>query len=111
VGDGTVFSDNPYTLTVDVTPVNDAPTSTDDTVTIDEDTPTALTLDDFGTFADVDNASIAAVKIDTLPFSGTLEYNNGSDWVPVTVDQEIGAADIVVGLLRFVPETNANGDS
>ena len=50
------------TITVDVTAVNDAPTSTDDSVTTAEDTAKVLTVNDFGTYADAENAPLAAVK-------------------------------------------------
>src|SRR4029078_11291745 len=51
VSDGTDFSAATYTLTVNVTAVNDAPTSSNDSVTTDEDTNVVLTVNDFGTYA------------------------------------------------------------
>ncbi len=109
VGDGTDFSASAYTLTVDVTPVNDAPTSTADSVTTLEDTSVLLGLSDFGTYADVESDPLASVKITTLASDGSLEYYNGVSWVAVTLNQEISAADITGGNLRFVPDANENG--
>ena len=44
VSDGTVESGDPYTMTIDVTPVNDAPTGADKTVRTPEDTPHTFTF-------------------------------------------------------------------
>ncbi|MEI6639727.1 MAG: Calx-beta domain-containing protein, partial [Chlorobium sp.] len=41
--------------------------------------------------------------------NGALQYNNGSEWVAVTLNQEIALADITSGKLRFVADSNENG--
>ena len=92
------------TMTVDVTPVNDAPSGANNTVTTLEDTAYVFTMADFG-FTDVDGGALTAVDIASLPASGTLT-NNG---VAVTTGQWVSAADIAAGLLRFTPAVNANG--
>ncbi|HYE87917.1 MAG TPA: Ig-like domain-containing protein, partial [Vicinamibacterales bacterium] len=46
------FDGAPNTITVNVTAVNDAPTSTNDSVTTAEDTPVVLGTGDFGTYSD-----------------------------------------------------------
>ncbi|MDP1667272.1 MAG: Ig-like domain-containing protein, partial [Methylobacter sp.] len=97
------------TLSISITPANDAPTATDDTVTTLEDTTVILALSDFGAYSDIENTALATIKITTLETSGSLEYNNGTSWVPVTQDQEISVADISAGKLRFVPAADANG--
>ena len=90
--------------------VNVAPTSTDDSKTTAEDTPVTLGLNDFGSYADVEGTAIAAVKITTLESNGSLEYDTGGGtWAAVTPNQEISAADISAGRLRFVPDANENG--
>ncbi len=90
--------------------MNVAPTSTDDSETTAEDTPLTLGLDDFGSYADVEGTAIAAVKITTLESNGSLEYDTGGGtWVAVAPNQEISAADISTGRLRFVPDANENG--
>ncbi len=46
-----------------------------------------------------------SVRITSLPAVGSLRLNN----VPVTVNQEISAADLSAGLLKFTPVANDNG--
>jgi hypothetical protein len=101
----------PRTMVVDVTPVNDAPSGTGRTVVTAEDGGYAFTVADFG-FADAADAASAAgaddllaVRITTLPAAGALLLNG----VAVVVAQEVSAADIAAGLLRFVPAADANG--
>ena len=116
VEDGNQDSSTPVAQTFNftVTPVNDPPTSTNDSVTTGEDDAVVLTLSDFGTFVDPEPSdAFAAVKITTLESNGSLEYDTdpglGATWAPVTLDQEISAADITGGRLRFVPDGNENG--
>jgi hypothetical protein len=94
---------------------NNPPTSTDDAVTTLEDTAVVLSTSDFGTYSDssVGNTAtaFAAVKITTLATAGSLEYNNGTNWVAVTLNQVVSVTDIDGGKLRFTPVANANGDA
>jgi Ca2+-binding RTX toxin-like protein len=88
--------------------VNDAPSGADKTVTTNEDTAYSFTAADFG-FTDPNDApanTLLAVKITTLPGSGTLTDNN----VAVTGGQVVSLADINAGLLKFTPAANANGN-
>lgn len=94
---------------ISVTDVNDRPTSTNDSVTVLEDTPTPLTLDDFGTFADEDGTALASVKITSLATKGTLQFLDGATWQNVTIDQVVSRDDIIAGKLQFVPATNESG--
>ncbi|WP_165791730.1 tandem-95 repeat protein [Thalassospira marina] len=110
VSDGTVYSVSAYTMTVDVTPVNDAPTAANNTVTTNEDTAKVFTASEFN-FADVDGDSLAKIQITTLETNGTLQYQSGGNWIDVTLNQEISKADIDLGNLRFMPAANANGSS
>jgi large repetitive protein len=96
-------------LSITVTPVNDAPESTDDSITMGKNNTVLLGLDDFGSFSDVDGDALAKIQITSLPTAGTLEFYNGSTWVGVTADQEISANDINGGKLRYTPVTNASG--
>ena len=96
-------------MNIGITPVNDPPTSSDDTVTTAEDTTKVLAITDFGTYSDTEDSAIAAVKITTLESNGSLEFHNGSAWVAVTLNQEISKADIDAGKLRFVPDADENG--
>jgi VCBS repeat-containing protein len=111
VSDGTDFSATAYTLTVNVNAVNDAPTSTNDSVTTNEDTTIILGLGDFGTYADIEGTPISAVKITTLESDGSLEYDSTGlgSWIAVSLNQVITATDITAGRLRFVPDGNENG--
>ena len=93
------------TLTIDVTPINDAPRGTTATLTVLEDGSKTFAASDFG-FADASDIlanSLQAVLITTLPTAGTLKL----DGVDVTVNQSIAATDI--GKLVFTPMANANG--
>lgn len=89
---------------------NTAPVSTDDRVETDEDIPVILSLSDFGAYADADGDALAAIQLASLPAAGELEYFNGEEWVGVTLDQVVAAADIEAGHLRFTPEADANGE-
>ena len=91
-------------VVIAIQPVNDAPSGTDNTVTIDEDTPYAFTVADF-TFSDPENDALESVVISTLPANGALLLNG----VPVTALDEISQTDIGNGLLTFTPDLNENG--
>ncbi len=109
-GNGGVDLDpTPKTLTVNVTPVNDAPSGTSATVTTNEDTGYVFGVADFG-FSDPNDTpanSLQAVKITTLPGAGTLTDNG----VAVTAGQFVSVADITAGKLVFTPAANANGNN
>jgi len=87
--------------------VNDAPTSTADSIAILEDHHHVLTLQDFGTFADADGTALATVQITTLPTNGTLSYNN-IVVTDVSTPLNVTRADIEAGLLKFEPTANFN---
>ena len=110
VNDGDADS-NVAHATITVIAVNDAPTSTDDSVTTDEDTAVILGVGDFGGYSDVEGDSFAAVKITALPANGSLEFLSGATWVAVTIGQEISEADLSAGKLRFVPDLDENGSA
>ncbi|MDZ7708514.1 MAG: Ig-like domain-containing protein [Trueperaceae bacterium] len=98
------------TVGADVTPVNDAPTTSDAAVTVLEDTATALASDDFGSYADVEGSPLAAIRIVTLPTAGTLERSDdGTTWITVAAAEEIDATELANGRLRFTAATNENG--
>ncbi|QDX25001.1 hypothetical protein FPZ54_02460 [Sphingomonas suaedae] len=91
-------------ISVEIAAVNDAPTGTNGSVTLDEDGTHVITLDEFG-FTDNDGDAMAAVIVTTLPAAGTLTL----DGVAVTEGQSITAADIAAGLLVFMPAPDENG--
>ncbi|MFZ1817884.1 MAG: DUF4347 domain-containing protein [Nitrospira sp.] len=93
------------TFTINLTNVNEAPSGTNATVTITEDTAHILTAANFG-FSDVDAGdALSAVRIDTLPTAGTLTLSGTA----VTAGQVITPADLAAGQLVFTPAANANG--
>jgi hypothetical protein len=98
---------SPNTITVNVTPVNDAPSGTDTTVTALEDSAYAFGTGEFNFTDAVDANSLLAVKITTLPGAGSLT-NNGT---AITAGQFVSAADLAAGKLRFTPAVNANGSA
>ena len=102
VNDGADDSEQ-YTFSIDVTPVNDAPTSADDNAVIDEDTSYTFGPDDFA-FNDIDGDSLSHITIVDLPLNGELTFNGN----PVTAEDNIPVADL--GLLVFTPDANENGD-
>ena len=95
------------TVNLDITAVNDDPTASDNTVTIDEDTTHVLTAADFG-FSDVDSGDmLASVRIDVQTItSGSLQLS-GTD---VTNGDVIAVADINAGNLVYTPAADANGN-
>jgi Ca2+-binding RTX toxin-like protein len=106
VSDGTALSAAAYTLTMDVTALNNAPTASNRAVSVDEDTTKVFAIADFG-FSDVDSGdTLQSVTITALPGGTGLKLNG----VAVTASQVITAADISSGLLTFTPEANANGN-
>ena len=92
-----------------VTTVNDAPTASNNTVSIDEDTPYVFSTSDFGYTDQDEGDTLASVKITTLEDAGALQYYNGSAWVDVTSNQVITASDITSGYLRLNPTANESG--
>jgi len=102
--DGTLTSNQAVTVTV--TDVNDAPSGANTTVGTLQNTTYTFGAGDFG-FSDPDaGATMAAVRIDTLPAAGSLTL---AGFGPVTAGQLISRADIDAGNLQFTPATNASG--
>ncbi|MFN0160152.1 MAG: hypothetical protein ACKVQQ_02915, partial [Burkholderiales bacterium] len=98
---GSDLDTSPNTLTVNVTAVNDAPAGTSNTVTINEGVAYTVSVADFG-FTNANDTpanAFGAVRISSLPGSGTLSYNGA----PVSVNQAISVADINLGRLVFTP--------
>ncbi len=95
------------TITIDVGPVNNAPSGANKTIGILEDAPYTLLAVDFG-FSDTNDSPadlLYAVKITALPGAGTLR-SNGATFVAGTF---IPVADITGNKLTFTPAANASG--
>ncbi len=93
------------TITVNVTGSNDAPAGTNAIIAMTEDIGRAFTASDFG-FSDVDSGdSFKAVRIDSVPGSGSLTLNG----VAVTPGTVVSAANFAN--LVYTPAANANGNA
>ncbi len=112
-GSGGALSDSDP-ITLDLVAVNDVPVSTDDSLTINEDSaPVFLALTDFGTYSDIEGTALTTVRITTLPLEGAFQYDTtgGGNWVAVTLNQDIPATHISGNRLRFTPDANENASS
>ncbi|MDJ0786718.1 MAG: Ig-like domain-containing protein [Myxococcota bacterium] len=103
---GVDLDPTPNTLTLDVLAVNDAPSGSDDNITILEDGAHTLTLGDFG-FSDGDGNALASVVITTAPGAGTLR--NGA--TVLTGGETVTRAQILAGDLVYTAPPDANGPS
>ena len=96
------------TMTVAVTPVNDAPKGTSKTVNMLKNKVYTFAAADFGfnDASDMPADTLQAVKITKLPRAGKLT-NNG---VAVKAGASVSAADIAAGKLKFAPAANGRGN-
>ena len=103
VNDGAADSTE-YTMTINVTAVNDPPETSDGEVTQEEDTGHPFSASEFD-FSDLDGDALASVKVVTLPANGTLALDGAAIVaLPQTVLQD------KLGELVYTPPRNANGD-
>ena len=91
------------------TNVNDAPSATSSSLTINEDAPRTLLAADFGFSDPQEGNSLSAVLINSLPRAGSLSLNG----VAVNAGAVIAASSLVAGSagLVFTPAANANGNA
>ncbi|WP_347250248.1 SdrD B-like domain-containing protein, partial [Zoogloea sp.] len=92
-------------LAITVTPVNDAPSGTDEAVNVAGGDVYALGLDDFGFSDPVEGDSFKSVIITTLPSAGTLLLSG----LAVVAGQEVLASDIAAGHLTYLAPTDTGG--
>ena len=105
VSDGYLTDSRSYTIYV--TNANDAPDSSDATVTAGEDAALTLTAANFS-FSDEDSGDgLEAVVITSLPAEGSLTLNGAA----VTANQSISKADIDAGLLKYTPAEDVSGNA
>ena len=105
VSDGNDTSDSTYTMTVNVSSVNDAPTSTGGILRTHKNTTKAFKAEDFG-FKDADTTdTLQSVVFTTLPTNGSVTLNGAA----VAIGQTITAASISAGQLQYVPPSDATG--
>lgn len=80
--DGTVYSSNTATMTMSVTAVNDTPTVSNFSKSVNEDVLLTFGAVDFtSVFSDIDGDSLTQIKITALPSHGTLK--NGATTLSV----------------------------
>lgn len=103
VGDGLDFASSSNVMTVNVTPDNDPPTTSDTSITVMPNVSFPLDASYFS-FSDIDvGDSLQSVKITALPASGTLAL----DGVPVVADQDIPVGDL--SKLTYTAPISASG--
>ena len=111
VNDGTDYSATANTITVDVTPVNDIPTTGNQTVTANEDTDYVFVVSDFP-YTDPENAPLDHIQITVLPTQGTL-FVDANDNQVIDTNEAVAANDDVasgdITRLKFRPAPDANG--
>ena len=108
VNDGTDDSATPNTMTVNVTAVNDAPTSADKTVRTLEDTDYTFSSADFPFIDTADAGSLSSVKIVTLPATGKGTVTlSGTALTSGDLPKTVATAQI--GILKYVPPANESG--
>ena len=104
VNDGTVDS-APATVTITVTAVNDAPTSTGGSLSMAKNTVKTFAASDFP-FADVDAGdTLGAIKVTSLPANGTLSLGG----TPITSVPSAAIAVANIGTLTYTPTANYLG--
>lgn len=109
VSDGSLTDVGAVSITVN--PVNDAPAGADNTVSTPQDTTYAFVDTDF-VFSDQDDTpanNFLAVKVFSLPATGTLVLNDSVSDNPVSPGQFISVSDILLGRFKFVPAPGASG--
>lgn len=109
LGGNTSVSTQEDSINITINPINDAPSTSNNSITLDEDSVYSFSADDFS-FTDIDTAdTLQSVTIVSVPINGSLSWNNGSSDIAVTENQVISLADINTGKLKFTPATDAFG--
>ncbi|MEI7970818.1 MAG: Ig-like domain-containing protein [Betaproteobacteria bacterium] len=91
-------------VTLEILPVNDAPTGQDRPLVLQEDAQHVFSPEDFG-YADLEGDAFVAVRFPALPAAGALTLRG----VALTAGAEVSVEDIKVGALVFRPAPDANG--
>jgi methionine-rich copper-binding protein CopC len=93
-------------VVVSVGNIDEAPASTNDSLVTLDNVTNVLGIDDFGIYNDPEGVALSAVRITSLPDSGSgvLKYSsNGTSWTAVSENQVITQVDINAGRLKFEP--------
>ncbi|WP_299471232.1 Ig-like domain-containing protein [uncultured Roseibium sp.] len=87
---------------------NSAPVVTDINASTAEDTNLVFDAATFEAgYQDAENQALAEIRIDVLPSTGTLEYNNS----PVAPGQVVTVAELNAGALVYIPPADFNGSA
>ncbi len=108
-GGGVDLDQSPNGFAFSVTPVNDAPSGSDATISVQHGISHVMAAADFG-YSDPEGDAFTAVTITMLPAAGTgqLLYGAPGSMVAVTLGQVVTVADIVAGKLAYQPSPGAN---
>lgn len=114
VSDGALDSESSYVITINVIPVNDAPTASNNTLVGTEDVPLSILAESFG-YSDIDGAAMDHILITRLPDHGLLfldaneddSYQTGEE---VDVSDQVTLTDLELGKLQFLTASDDNGD-
>ena len=90
-----------------ITPINDAPQGTDNSVVINEDTSYTFSGTDFGYADPIESHNFAAITVESVPASGTLALNGA----PVIPGQLVSITGINSGNLIYTPLAHQHGSS
>jgi hypothetical protein len=95
---------------VAVAAVEDAPSSADALLEMQEDQPRVLRLEDFG-YSDQDGDALALLHLRMADSDAlALQFQVAGDWVTQAAgDHSITPADVAAGLVRLLPTANFNG--
>jgi RHS repeat-associated protein len=113
VNDGNGGSDT-ATVTITVEAVNDVPTTSDNTLTTDEDVDLVFAANNFN-FTDVDTGdTLEAVRIDTIPTDGKLYIDANNNSIIDTGETLIAGNTVIIntlnaGQFKFKPDADENG--
>jgi len=91
----------------DVVSINDAPTGTDTSISLIEDTSYVLSDADFGFTDPKDQNKLLSVTIDTIPANGNLTLAG----TPILPGTNISLAEINSGALVFSTDSNTHGSA
>ncbi|MCG8653744.1 MAG: Ig-like domain-containing protein, partial [Pirellulales bacterium] len=106
VSDGTMLSQATGRLTMNVTPVNDAPVASDLALTLYTDQQHVFSSQDIS-FTDVDGDDFTELQVDTVPSSGYLFL----DGQLITQARSVTRGDLDAGKLVFVPNQSSAATS
>ncbi|MCX7590873.1 MAG: Ig-like domain-containing protein, partial [Kiritimatiellae bacterium] len=87
--------------------VNAPPVSTNDSLTMNQDSEQVLSVSDFGDYSDPEGTPLSGIQI--VNSSNYLKKYNGSSWLTVSNSEVITRSEIDAGRLKFIPPAGATG--